>query len=74
MRQIEKIFYDWSDDQVDSQELRALYNNAEDTITGLIGKEKYLKIEELFMDCILMERELAFEGGFRQATALWKEC
>lgn len=37
-------------------------------------KEKYSKFEDLIMDCILYERLDAFKGGFKQATAIWKEC
>ena len=37
-------------------------------------KKKYSKFEDLIMDCILYERLDAFKGGFKQATAIWKEC
>ena len=39
MEQIEKIFYDWTDDQTDSCELRAMYVKLEDELTKQIGKE-----------------------------------
>ena len=74
MEQIEKMFYDWTDDQTDSCELRAMYVKLEDELTKQIGKEKYSKFEDLIMDCILCERLEALKGGFRQATSLWKEC
>ena len=72
MEQIEKIFYDWTDDQTDSCELRTMYVKLEDELTKQIGKEKYSKFEDLIMDCILCERLEAFKGGFKQATSLWK--
>ena len=74
MKQIEKMFYDWSDDQVDSAEVKDLYNQLEEQLTEKLGKEKYLKIEETLMKCLLQERLESFCGGFKLATALWKEC
>lgn len=74
MGQIEKMFYDWSDDQVDSPELKVLYGELEEKIRKRIGKEEYYEIEEMIMECVLQERSKAFQGGFQQATALWKEC
>lgn len=71
---LKKIFYDWTDDQTDSCELRTMYVKLEDELTKQIGKEKYSKFEDLIMDCILCERLEAFKGGFKQATSLWKEC
>ena len=62
MEQIEKIFYDWTDDQTDSCELRAMYVKLEDELTKQIGKEKYSKFEDLIMDCILCERLEAFKA------------
>ena len=74
MEQIEKIFYDWANDQTDSRELKTMYGKLEDALTKQVGKEKYSKFEDLIMDCILYERLDAFKGGFKQATAIWKEC
>ena len=74
MEQIEKIFYDWANDKTDSRELKTMYGKLEDALIKQIGKEKYSKFEDLIMDCILCERLEAFKGGFKQATAIWKEC
>lgn len=62
MEQIEKIFYDWANDQTDSRELKAMYGKLEDELTKRIGKEKYSKFEDLIMDCILCERLEAFKA------------
>ena len=74
MEQIEKMFYDWADDQKDSPKLKAMYEALEDDLTKQIGKKEYLRIEEMMMDCVLLERTAAFQGGFQQAIAIWKEC
>ena len=56
MEQIEKIFYDWANDQTDSRELKTMYGKLEDELTKQVGKEKYSKFEDLIMDCILYEK------------------
>ena len=33
MEQIEKIFYDWANDQTDSRELKTMYGKLEDELT-----------------------------------------
>ena len=41
MEQIEKMYNDWTDDQTDSCELRAMYVKLEDELKKQSGKEKY---------------------------------
>lgn len=44
MEQIEKIFYDWANDQTDSRELKTMYGKLEDALTKQVGKEKIFKV------------------------------
>ena len=74
MGKIEEMFYDWADDQKDSPKLKEMYKELEDDLTKQIGEKEYIRIEEMMMNCVLLERTAAFQGGFQQATALWKEC
>lgn len=63
MSQIEKLYREWSEEQINSEEL-----------TGKLSFQKFNEIDELIMDCVIAERIEAFKGGFQQATAIWKEC
>ncbi|WP_419525736.1 hypothetical protein [Blautia sp.] len=74
MSQIEKIYYDWSDEQVYAEELKNAYRNISNTLIDLIGLEKFNEVDEMIMQCVSLERFASFKGGFQQATAIWKEC
>lgn len=74
MSQIEKIYYDWSDEQVNTEELKNAYRKVSNTLIDLIGLEKFNEVDEMIMQCVLLERFASFKGGFQQATAIWKEC
>ena len=74
MGQIEKLYYDWSDEQADTQELRNAYNKLDDEIKKLVGNNIHNELDDLIMECVCQERLSAFRGGFQQATAIWKEC
>lgn len=74
MSLIENMYYDWSDDQTDSQELKIAYSKLADEITKLVGIKKHNELDTLIMECVCQERLAAFRGGFQQATSIWKEC
>lgn len=73
MGKLEEMFRDWADDQEDSQEVKEAYEKMGDDLVKEIGMEKFNAIDDLFMRIVMMEKMAAFKGGFRQATALWKE-
>ena len=74
MSQIEKMFYEWSDEQVDSEVIRNAYQRLENEVKTKLGFEVLNEIDELIMERVLQERLESFRGGFQLATALWKEC
>ena len=69
-----KMFYEWSDEQVDSEVIRNAYQRLENEVKTKLGFEVFNEIDELIMECVLQERLESFRGGFQLATALWKEC
>lgn len=74
MSQIEKLYREWSEEQINSEELTAIYRRIEKELRGKLSFRKFNEIDELIMDCVIAERIEAFKGGFQQATAIWKEC
>lgn len=74
MSQIEKLYREWSEEQINSEELTAIYRRIEKELRGKLSFQKFNEIDELIMDCVITERIEAFKGGFQQATAIWKEC
>ncbi len=74
MSQIEKMFYEWSDEQVDSEVIRDAYRRLENKVKTKLGFEAFNEIDELIMERVLQERLESFRGGFQLATTLWKEC
>lgn len=74
MSQIEKLYREWSEEQINSEELTAIYRRIEKELRGKLSFQKFNEIDELIMDCVIAERIEVFKGGFQQATAIWKEC
>lgn len=74
MRRIEKIYYDWSEEQSDGEELCNKYHKLADTLEELLGVQRFNEIDKMIMECVQTERLAAFRGGFQQATEIWKEC
>ena len=74
MSQIEKIYREWSEEQIDSEELTAIYGKITEELREKLGFQKFNEIDKLIMNCVIAERIEAFKGGFQRATAIWKEC
>ena len=74
MGKIEDFYYDWAENQTDTDEIRRSYNKLDNILTNLLGKKKSNDIDGMIMECVLLEREQAFKGGFKEATAIWREC
>lgn len=74
MSQIQDMYYDWAEDHADSSELSKAYKKLSDTLTGMVGEQKYDEIDDLVMQCVELEKSSAFKGGFQKATMIWKEC
>lgn len=74
MSRLEEMYYDWSENQMDSRELLTAYGKLSDKLKAVLKKEELNEIDEIIMNCVVMERLEAFRGGFKQATEIWKEC
>lgn len=74
MSQLENIYNNWSDETRDSEELTIAYRKLSDKLTELIGASEFNEIDNMIMECVNIERFASFKGGFRYATAIWKEC
>lgn len=64
MSQIEKLYREWSEEQINSEELTAIYRRIEKELRGKLSFQKFNEIDELIMDCVIAERIEAFKGGF----------
>lgn len=49
MSQIQNMYYDWAEDHADSSELSKAYKKLSDTLTGMVGEQKYDEIDDLVM-------------------------
>lgn len=74
MSQIEKMYYDWSDEQANTEELKNAYQKVADVLTKSIDPQKRNEVDDTIMQYVMLERFASFKGGFQQATAIWKEC
>lgn len=77
MSQIEELYCDWVNKQPCSSESNEAYDKIMDIIESFAGSLEIGIYNEIY--CAITgyaytgEIE-AFKAGFRQATALWKEC
>ena len=55
MSQIEKLYREWSEEQINSEELTAIYRRIEKKLRGKLSFQKFNEIDELIMDCVIAE-------------------
>ena len=75
MNQIENLYYIWQENSgPDPEEFCEIISKVNKELDRLVGSKKAGEIDEMYTDCLNISTLEAFKAGFRQATALWKEC
>lgn len=74
MSKLDELYIMWSEENGDSADLKKAYNDLSERMEKIVGADLYNELDNLIMECVILERMEAFKGGFHQATAIWKEC
>lgn len=64
MDKIENMYNDWICKKRDSDELKQKYKKLTDTLSNLLGFSKFNEIDDMIMECVIIESLESFKAGF----------